>query len=462
MKNLFAMAMLMICANLSTIAQVQAQTFKTLYSFSGNNGEGDPSVGLSLSGSVLYGTSAGAYGQIYGAVFAINVDGSGFTNLYNNFRGVDSGGFFPRGVIVSGNTLYGTIGNGGSGFAGYNGGYIFSISTNGTSFTRLYNFSGGNDGGQPSRLMLSGNMLYGTAITGGLVGDGTVFAFDTVNSKFAILHSFTATSGGFVSGGVSYGTNSDGANPYASLILSSNILYGTTQYGGGYGKGTVFAINTNGMNFTNLYSFTGGNDGNEPRGSLILSSNILYGTALYGGTFNNGTVFSLNIDGTGYTNLHSFTNGNDGANPIAGLILSGNTLYGTATIGGTGFAGTVFTLSTDGTGYTNLYNFTGGDDGSEPYGSLILSENILYGTTFVGGVNDSGTVFSFALPLPQLTITLSETNVVLTWPANASDFVLQSTTNLVSAVWTSTNGQNTVTNSISDQQRFYRLSQSSP
>jgi uncharacterized repeat protein (TIGR03803 family) len=144
------------------------------------------------------------------------------------------------------------------------------------------------------------------------------------------------------------------------------------------------------------------------------------------------------------------------------LILSGNTLYGTATIGGTGFAGTVFTLSTDGTGYTNLYNFTGGDDGSEPYGSLILSENILYGTTFGGGVNGSGTVFSFALPLPQLTITLSETNVVLTWPANASDFVLQSTTNLVSPVWTSTNGQNTVTNSISDQQRFYRLSQSSP
>ena len=69
---------------------------------------------------------------------------------------------------------------------------------------------------------------------------------------------------------------------------------------------------------------------------MILSGNTLYGTATDGGSSGNGTVFAVNTDGTGFTNLHSFTaldlyyTNSDGANPYAGLILSGNTLYGTA------------------------------------------------------------------------------------------------------------------------------------
>src|ERR1019366_1653347 len=87
-----------------------------------------------------------------------------------------------------------------------------------------------------------------------------------------------------------------------------------------------------------------------------------------------------------FTNLHSFT-GNDGVNPQAGLILSGNTLYGTAYGGGSSGAGTVFAVSTDGTGFTNLYSFTAysiflpaNNDGANPYAGLILSGNTLYGT----------------------------------------------------------------------------------
>ena len=85
--------------------------------------------------------------------------------------------------------------------------------------------------------------------------------------------------------------------------------------------------------FTTLYSFTGGNDGAQPSAGLILSGNTLYGTAVYGGALGNGTVFAVNTDGTGFTNLHSFTNA-DGTNPYGSLILSGNTLYGTAALGG--------------------------------------------------------------------------------------------------------------------------------
>ena len=105
-------------------------------------------------------------------------------------------------------------------------------------------------------------------------------------------------------------------------------------------------------------------DGALPYAGLILSGNTLYGTAI-GGTNGNGTVFAINTNGMGFTTLHTFTasdpntiTNSDGADPFAGLILSGNTLYGTADVGGTNGTGTVFAVNTNGTGFTTLYNFT--------------------------------------------------------------------------------------------------------
>jgi uncharacterized repeat protein (TIGR03803 family) len=151
----------------------------------------------------------------------------------------------------------------------------------------------------------------------------------------------------------------DGANPHAGLILSGNTLYGTASHGDGSGKGTVFKVNTNGTSFAVLYQFTGGNDGSNIDAGLILSGNTLYGTVSGGGSSGNGAVFKLNTNGTGFTTLHSFTAfsiNSDGANPHAGLVLSGNTLYGTAYNGGSSSYGTVFAVNTNGTSFTNLYN----------------------------------------------------------------------------------------------------------
>src|SRR5208283_4005514 len=194
---------------------------------------------------------------------------------------------------------------------------------------------------------------------------------------------------------------------------------------------------------------------------LILSGNTLYGTA-WGGSSGNGTVFVVNTDGTGFTNLHSFTATSTLANTYgtgpSGLMLSGNTLYGTAQNGGSGGSGTVFALNTDGTGFTNLHSFTGGSDGASPVAGLILSGNTLYGTT-------TSTVFSIFLQ-PQLTLTPSGPYVILTWPTNYSGFTLQSTTNFgSSAVWSTNSsppvvigGENVVINPITGTQKFYRLS----
>jgi len=139
--------------------------------------------------------------------------------------------------------------------------------------------------------------------------------------------------------------NTDGANPNAGLVLSGNTLYGTAAAAGSAGAGTVFAVNTDGTGFRILHSFTY-TDAANPWSALILSSNTLYGTAYQGGTsgWGNGAVFAVDTDGTGFTNLYSFTGGSDGANPIGGLILSSNTLYGTTRFGGDSGNGTAFSL----------------------------------------------------------------------------------------------------------------------
>src|SRR6266446_1694376 len=124
-------------------------------------------------------------------------------------------------------------------------------------------------------------------------------ACDLRAQTFTILHSFTALNGN---------TNSDGALPQTGLILSGNALYGTASYGGSSSNGAVFTVNTDGTGFTNLHSFAALNnstnsDGAYPRDALILSGNTLYGTAYQGGTSGAGTVFKINTDGTGFTNL---------------------------------------------------------------------------------------------------------------------------------------------------------------
>ncbi|MGA2029223.1 MAG: choice-of-anchor tandem repeat GloVer-containing protein, partial [Verrucomicrobiota bacterium] len=352
-----------------------------------------------------------------------------FTNLYNFTalnNGTNSDGANPTSdLILSGNALYGTALNGGSS----GNGAVFVVNTDGSGFTNLYSFTALNngtnsDGANPhASLILSGNTLYGTTQYGGTNGFGTVFAVNTNGTGFTNLYSFTIA---YQAGGISLGTegplriivtNSDGANPSGGLTLSGSTLYGTAGNGGGSGFGTVFAINTNGTGFTNLYSFTaGGNDSSSaytnsggifPLAGLILSGNTLYGTAEAGGSGGNGTVFAINTNGTGFTNLYNFTGGSDGADPQAGLILSGNTLYGTASDGGSGGNGTLFALNTDGTGFTNLHTFTNSPDGANPHSGLILSGNTLYGTIGYGGSSGDGAVFALSL-VPPLSIT--ETN----------------------------------------------------
>src|SRR5947207_3415386 len=186
---------------------------------------------------------------------------------------------------------------------------------------------------------------------------------------------------------------SDGASPNSGLILSGSMLYGTAYSGGNAGQGTIFKIATNGTGFTALHSFAGGGDGANPNAGLVLQSNTLYGTTVYRGTSSAGTVFKVNENGTGFTNVFSFAGAEGGANPLGGVIILSNILYGTACHSSPG-AGTAFALTTHGAGFTSLYNFTGQNDGGNPTAGLTLVNNSLFGTTANGGLWSGGTVFS--------------------------------------------------------------------
>jgi uncharacterized repeat protein (TIGR03803 family) len=463
LQNLFLLPTLIIGLNLIVAGPLMAQNFTLLYNFTNviDNSVG-PAAGLVLSGNTLYGTTYSA-----GSVFAINTDGTGYRILYN-FTNYYRDGEYPLGPLtLSGNTLYGTTSQGGQ----YPGnGTVFAINTDGTGFTNLYSFTGTYGGWSPRpRLILSGNALYGTMQAGGSNYTGFVFAINTDGTDFTDLYDFTSIP-------PKSNINSDGADPDPGLVLSGNILYGTAHDGGSSGSGTVFAINTDGTGFTNLYNFTAAisnntgyytnSDGAYPVGPLILSGNTLYGTTAGGGMNGVGTVFAINTDGTGFTNLHNFTGILDGT-PQGGLILPGNTLYGTAMGVTSGNDASVFAVHTDGTGFTNLFVFP---IYCEANAGIILSGNTFYGTA-PGYANANGRVFSLSFE-PQLTIVPSQTNVILTWLTNNlgfdyTSFTLQSTPNLIPpAVWTTVspapvvvNGQNTVTNPISGTQMFYRLSQ---
>jgi uncharacterized repeat protein (TIGR03803 family) len=208
----------------------------------------------------------------------------------------------------------------------------------------------------------------------------------------------------------------DGNIPYSSLIAdASGNLYGTTLEGGTSNFGTVYRLTpdgSGGWQNTVLYSFTGGADGGSPHSPLFRDgAGNLYGSTINGGlaskNCNNtaqgtgcGVIFKLTPSTQApwtETVLYSFTGGDDGGNPYAGLVHdSAGNLYGTATTAGSSGHGTVYRLTKTSNGWqqTVLHSFAGGADGSTPYAPVIFdARGNLYGTTYVGGSTGLGIVY---------------------------------------------------------------------
>jgi uncharacterized repeat protein (TIGR03803 family) len=304
------------------------------------------------------------------------------TSIYL-FTGANDGGNPPCGLISGGKGLfsaktrfYGTTQIGGTSDLGT----VFAVGTTGFE-TVIHSFAGGSDGAYPLASLIADSMgnLYGTTEEGGAYGFGVVFEL-TPGGTETILHSFAG--------------GSDGAYPFASLIMDgAGNLYGTTLLGGTGGDGTVFEVSAGTESV--LHSFAG-SDGAYPAASLVMDgAGNLYGTTSEGGASTNcsggcGTVFEL-AGGT-ETVVHSFS-GSDGATPEAAVIISGGAnLYGTTQAGGANGAGTVFEISGKHKELV-LHSFGAGSDGAYPVSAIIKKSGYFYGTTFGGGTNGSGTVY---------------------------------------------------------------------
>ena len=321
-------------------------------------------IGLAVGTGLLLGVTLPARAQ-------------GFTTQHNFTNTPD--GANPRQLVWTNGLFYGSTANGGA-----NGvGSIYKFNPNGPAFTPLYDFTGAtNNGSSPNNLLVTSNVIYGTTFTGGTNNLGTVFSLNTNGTGFTPLYSF--------------GFPPDGSNPKAGLILNGATLYGTAQTGGTNNCGAIFSISTNGTGYAILHRFTNAPDGYSPQGEMVLSGSTLFGTTAFGGSSNRGVIFAINTNGTGYTILRSFTNAPDGNYPYGGLILDSGMLYGTTGGGGSNNNGTIFAISTNGSGFRILHHFTslaGNTDGALPRGTLTLNGGILYGTASSGGSGGQGTVF---------------------------------------------------------------------
>ena len=321
---------LVILAVLTVVAapSAQAQTFTSLYSFTGSSDGATPfgAVIMDKSGA-LYGTTYSGGASGYGTVYKLSKGTE--TVLYSFTGGTDGGGPFSSLLMDKAGNLYGTTVNGGSGY-----GTVFKLNPKTKKEAVLYSFTGGTDGSLPfSGLLMdtSGN-LYGTTEGGGSSAEGTLFKVNIKSKKETVVHSFAG--------------GTDGALPLYGNLLMDNAgnLYGTTVGGGSSSNGTVWKVSAKGKE-TVLYAFTGGSDGGgvfEQSLAMDTKGN-LYGTTENGGTYSVGVVFEVNIKSKKETVLYNFTGSTDGSYPSSGLVRdSKGTLYGTTQIGGANSVGTVF------------------------------------------------------------------------------------------------------------------------
>ncbi len=198
-------------------------------------------------------------------------------------------------------------------------------------------------------------------------------------------------------------TASSGNAPLGGLVQAGNgKLYGMTQNAGFFGNGTIFSINTDGSGYEVIFYFNNNEpvmSGTFPRGDLIDGADgFLYGTLMQGGSAGQGTLFKIKSDGSSFSKIIEFDGANYGSSPASTLTRgTDGKLYGMTQGGGINNQGTIYSVNTNGANYTRLLDFDGTLKGAYPSGKLAEgTDGLLYGTTYFGGVNNLGIVFKIA------------------------------------------------------------------
>jgi uncharacterized repeat protein (TIGR03803 family) len=380
-------------------------TIKVLYSFKGSPDGAAPKTPLiAHTATDSMTTFQGGDSKNDGTVVGLTQkNGKWIESVLYTFKGYPTDGSEPTahvGYPQGGGGLM-TTGVGGTS----NNGTFVAFHTSASTWTEsfIYSFGGTPDGANPWGAVVAdtaGN-LYGTTEDGGTHYSGTVYRMQPKGSSYteSVLYNFG-------------GGSSDGAHPLAGLIIDKKgALYGTAQEGGSAGAGAVFKLTPSKSGYTEsiLYSFKGVPDGSKPEAGVADikiqgdAPGVLYGTTVYGGAKNEGTVYKLTSAGKGYkeTVLWNFgTASGDGVDPSGGVCVDKKgVIYGTTVGGGSGGSsglGTFFTLTPSGSSYKeSVYSFTGAN-GAYPFaGPSVDTKDNLYVTTEAGGANNKGAVERF-------------------------------------------------------------------
>lgn len=373
--------------------------FKVLHAFAGDSDGAYPEAPPVLDQlgnlyAVTYegGTGTGCSNYGCGTMYGLHSNGAQWSEkvLYDFSTTGSSQSLAHSGALImdpSGN-FYGVNSYGGDPICDCGEVYELTRSSGVWTKTTIHNFLGygSSDGSYPGFGLLrdTTGSLYGVAAGGGGYSNGMAFKL-TPNGDGTwtenVLYNFIGPR--------------DGANPYAPLVMdATGTVYGTAQDGGIYGFGTVFklALSNGVWTETTLYDFTGGTGGGNPNFGVVLdTAGNLYGTADTGGGNFAGVVYKLTPTAGiwNYETVHTFSGGKDGGNPVSTVTLdAGGSLYGTTYYGGLYQYGTVYKISNVSGKWqeTVLHSFTGGNDGSGPYGGVITdSSGNVYGSATQGG-----------------------------------------------------------------------------
>jgi uncharacterized repeat protein (TIGR03803 family) len=283
--------------------------------------------------------------------------------------------------------LYGTTESGGL----YGQGTVFQVTLAGVHQV-LYNFSGGSDGGKPSRGIYAdwdGNSVYGTATVGGSnacpSGCGVFYRLaktDDGSFAFEVIHTFDGPH--------------DGSNPNSSLMFRGDPgrgFYGMTLSGGLFNAGTSYKVEEDPAKKWHLrviHSFTGGTDGIGNSARFTSGPTFVMGVSPVGGVYGHGVIFELIPTAAGewrYGTLYSFKGSPDGSSPSGGLVGYGN-FYGVTKEGGAHGFGTIYEIKMPSGAERVIHDFEGGSDGGNPIAEPIAPTNLdypIYGSTTTGG-----------------------------------------------------------------------------
>lgn len=361
---------------------VDGSELGVLHSFESIAGHSAARVELIEMGGMLYGLAAGGGANHVGVLFRYDPS-TGNYQVVHNFQG-ETTGAYPSGCLVNGGNgkLYGLTTAGGA----HQQGVLFEFDPLENKVIQKMSFDGVNGASPSGKMVLAADgKLYGATSQGGESNEGVLFSFDPVTGVFIKKPEFSAAS--------------SGAHPTGELVITDGMVFGMCSTGGSHSAGTIFQYNLNTNDLLKRYDFDGSETGRSPYGGLTeVEGSVLYGMTSAGGTSDHGILFSFDPASGVFTKRIDFDGPTKGSVPFGSLLYAQDKkLYGVTEQGLEGFGG-FFSFDPAGGAFRILKTYNGmltGPGGYSRTTPMQAHDNIIYGTTSIGGDGYSGTLFSY-------------------------------------------------------------------